>query len=59
MLMYQKSMFDRYYCMGDVLTSNDVENVSKRLFSLVSRMAPMLALLCDILITPLSGYTHT
>ena len=32
MLMYQKSMFDPYYCMGDVLTSNNVENVSKRLF---------------------------
>ena len=41
------------------MTSNNVEYVSKRSFSLVSRMAPMLALLCDVLTMPLSGHTHT
>ena len=43
----------------NVLTSNDVENVSKRSFSLVSRMAPMLALLGNVLITLLSRHTQT
>ena len=44
--LYQKSICDRYYCIGYVLTSNNVENVSKSSFFLVSRIAPLLALLC-------------
>ena len=56
--MYQKSMFGRYYCIGHVLTSNNVENVLERSFSLVSRMAPMFTLLGDVLITPLTGHTQ-
>ena len=61
MLMYQKSMFDRYYCIiyGNVLTINNVEIVSKSLFSIVCRMALMLALLGGVLIMPLSGQTQT
>ena len=42
MLMYQKSMLV-IIAEGNVLTSDNVENVSKRSFSLVFRMAPILA----------------
>ena len=59
MLMYQKSIFDRYYCMGNVLIRNNIEIVSKSSFSIICRMAPMLALLGGVLITPLSGHTQT
>ena len=59
MLMYQKSMLHRYYCMGNVLTRNNVEIVSKSSFSIECRMAPMLALLGGVLIKPLSGHTQT
>ena len=59
MLMYQKSMFDRYYSIGNVLTRNNVEIVSKRSFSMVCRMARMLGLLGGVLITPLSGHIQT
>ena len=44
---------------GNVLTRNDVEIVSKSSFSIVCRMAPMLALLGGVLITPLSGHIQT
>ena len=44
--------------LGNVLTSNNVENVSKHSFSLVSRMAPMLVLLGYVLISPLSVHTQ-
>ena len=40
------------------MTRNYVENVSKSLFSIVSRMVPMLALLGGVLITLLSGHTQ-
>ena len=41
------------------MTRNNVEIVSKYLFSVVCRMAPMLTLLGGVLITPLSGHTQT
>ena len=43
---------------GNALTRNNVEIVSKSSFSIVCRMAPILALLGGVLITPLSGHTH-
>ena len=42
--------------LGNHLTRNNVEIVSKRSFSIVFRMAPMLALLGGVLITLLSGH---
>ena len=41
------------------MTRNNVEIVSKSLFSIVCRMAPMLALLGSVSITSLSGHTQT
>ena len=41
------------------MTRNNVEIVSKSLFSIICRMAPMLALLGGVLITPLSGHKQT
>ena len=45
--------------LGNHLTRNNVEIVSKRSFSIVCRMAPMLALLGGVLITLLSGHIQT
>ena len=45
--------------LGNVLTRNNVDIVSKSSFSIVCRMAPMLALLGGVLITLLSGHIQT
>ena len=45
--------------LGNVLTRNNVEIVSKSSFSIVCRMPPMLALLGGVLITLLSGHIQT
>ena len=50
----ERPSFDRYYS-----DRNNLEIVSKSLFSIVCRMATMLALLGGILITPFSGHTET
>ena len=55
----RKSCLIVIIALGNVLTRNNVEIVSKSSFSIVCRMAPMLALLGGVLITLLTGHIQT